>query len=158
MSPTSPFQGTVTRELIVAAKTLRAHFEQVLAAEGEALSTFVVLDAVSRDEGCSQRALADGVRLEGATMTRHLDRLGTEGLVTRRRDPIDRRVLLVELTSAGRSTHERLREIMRNAHDACWKGIPERDRETTRRVAIRLSENVAALDEQRDRTAQEVGR
>jgi MarR family transcriptional regulator, transcriptional regulator for hemolysin len=117
----------------------------VLAAEGEALSTFLVLDVVAREEGRSQREIADGVRIEGATMTRHLDRLEAEGFVARRPDPEDRRATLVDLTSAGRRTHRRLRAIMSAAHDACWTGIRDRDRETTRRVAMRLSQNVEAL-------------
>jgi MarR family transcriptional regulator for hemolysin len=143
--PRSPYEGTVTRELIHAAKSVRAYFEQVLAAEGEALSTFLVLDVVARDEGRTQREIADGVRIEGATMTRHLDRLEGEGLVARRRDPDDRRAVLVDLTDEGRRTHRRLRLIMRAAHEACWAGIGDRDRETTRRVAMRLSANIDEL-------------
>jgi MarR family transcriptional regulator for hemolysin len=141
----SPYEGTATRELIHAAKSLRAYFEQVLAEEGEALSTFLVLDVVAREEGRMQREIADGVRIEGATMTRHLDRLEAEGLVARRRDTEDRRAVLVDLTDAGRRTHRRLRAIMGAAHDACWAGIGDRDRETTRRVAMRLSENIETL-------------
>lgn len=141
----SPFQGTVTRELILAAKSLRAYFQQAMASEGEALSTFLVLDVVARGEGRRQREIADGIQIEGATMTKHLDRLEAEGLVARRRDPSDRRAVLVDLTPAGRSTHRRLLEVMREAHEACWAGIGDRDRAATKRTAMRLSENVAAL-------------
>jgi MarR family transcriptional regulator, transcriptional regulator for hemolysin len=139
--------------LIHAAKLLRSYFEQVLAGDGDSLSTFLVLDVVAKAEGSSQRELADGVRIEGATMTRHLDRLEEAGLITRRRDPKDRRVILVDLTSEGRKTHARLRGRMTAAHDACWTGIGKRDRETVRRVAMQLSENSEALSADRKEVA-----
>ena len=141
----SPFEGTVTRELIRAAKGVRSYFQQVLAADGEALSTFIVLDVVARAEGRRQRDIAEGVHIEGATMTRHLDRLETAGLVARRRDPSDRRAILVDLTPSGRAMHERLRSVVAMAHDRVWQGIAERDRETTRRVSRRLTENLERL-------------
>jgi len=149
----NPFEGTVTRELIHAAKCLRAYFEQVLAKDGDSLSTFLVLDVVAKSEGSTQRELADGVRIEGATMTRHLDRLEEAGLISRRRDPDDRRAILVDLTSAGKKTHMRLRARMTAAHDACWVGISKQDRETVRSVAMKLSENVDALSADRKEVA-----
>jgi len=145
ISPANPFQGTVTRELIHAAKSLRAYFEQTLAVEGDSLSTFLVLDVVAKAEGSSQRELAEGVRIEGATMTRHLDRLEEAGLITRRRDPNDRRAIRVDLTPAGKKTHARLRARMTAAHDAAWTGISKQERETVRRVAMKLSKNVEGL-------------
>ena len=153
ITSSGPFQGSVTRELIHAAKSLRAYFEQVLADDGESLSTFLVIDVVDKAEGSSQRELADGVRIEDATMTRHLDRLEDAGLIARRRDPSDRRVILVDLTPTGRRTHARLRTRMTDAHDAAWVGIPKQDRETVRRVAMHLSENIEALSAGRKEVA-----
>jgi MarR family transcriptional regulator for hemolysin len=112
-----------------------------------------VLDVVAKTEGSSQRELADGVRIEGATMTRHLDRLEEGGLISRRRDPNDRRAILVDLTPAGRKTHARLRARMSAAREACWTGISKRDRETVRHVAMHLSENVESLTADRKEVA-----
>ncbi|MFL5767294.1 MAG: MarR family winged helix-turn-helix transcriptional regulator [Actinomycetota bacterium] len=124
-----------------------------MAADGESLSNFLVLDVVAKAEGSTQRELAEGVRIEGATMTRHLDRLEEAGLITRRRDPSDRRAILVDLTPAGRRTHTKLRARMTAAHDACWTGINKREREIVRSVAMRLSENVEALSAERSEVA-----
>jgi MarR family transcriptional regulator, transcriptional regulator for hemolysin len=135
----------VTRQLILAAKALRAYLEVALAAEGEALSTFIVLDVVARGEGKRQRELADGVRIEGATMTRHLDRLESDGLVARRRDPSDRRAVLVDLTERGRRTYERLRVVVRATRAEAWRGIDDADREVTRRVLSEVARNVERL-------------
>ncbi|HEY2803871.1 MAG TPA: MarR family transcriptional regulator [Actinomycetota bacterium] len=149
----NPFKGTVTRELIHAAKCLRAYFEQTLAEDGESLSTFLVLDVVDKAGGSTQRELAEGVRIEGATMTRHLDRLEEAGLITRRRDPNDRRAILIDLTPEGKKTHSRLRARMTAAHDAAWTGINKSEREIVRSVAMKLSENVEGLSAERSEVA-----
>jgi MarR family transcriptional regulator for hemolysin len=86
-------------------------------------------------------------------MTRHLDRLEQGGLISRRRDPNDRRAILVDLTPAGRKTHARLRARMSAAREACWTGISKRDRETVRHVAMHLSENVESLTTDRKEVA-----
>ena len=52
-------------------------------------------------EGASQRELASHMRIEPPTLVRHLDKLAEEGLVERRPDPDDRRVVRVVVTAAG---------------------------------------------------------
>jgi MarR family transcriptional regulator for hemolysin len=125
----------------------------VLAKDGDSLSTFLVLDVVAKAGGSSQRELAEGVRIEGATMTRHLDRLEEARLITRTRDRNDRRAIRVDLTPTGKKTHSRLRARMTAAHDAAWAGVNKQDRETVRRVAMKLSENVEALSADRKEVA-----
>ncbi|GIL26336.1 MarR family transcriptional regulator [Actinocatenispora comari] len=68
-----------------------------------------VLIALARGASSGQ-ALTDvlGVRL--ATVTGIVDRLAAQHLVSRREDPSDRRVRLIELTTAGRRLLDRLNE------------------------------------------------
>jgi len=70
-----------------------------------------VLRSAAREEGLSQRELATRVRVEGPTLVRHLDRMEHDGLVVRRRDERDRRVVRVCLTEAGRARHAELRVV-----------------------------------------------
>jgi MarR family transcriptional regulator for hemolysin len=58
----------------------------------------------------SQRELADAVGIREATLTHHLNAMDASGLITRRRDPENRRVHLVELTPAGDETFFRMRK------------------------------------------------
>lgn len=62
------------------------------------------------DQPMSQRALADLVGVEGPSMVSMLDRLEREGLVTRAPSPTDRRVKLVQLTEAGATLYQQVRE------------------------------------------------
>lgn len=62
-----------------------------------------------RDVGsCRMSELADATRQSAGTLTGIVDRLIEDGLVHRVRDNNDRRVVKVELTSAG---HERVRRV-----------------------------------------------
>jgi MarR family transcriptional regulator for hemolysin len=49
--------------------------------------------------------------IEGPTLARHLDRLCAEGLVERRRDPHDRRIVRVALTPLGERRLEELKPV-----------------------------------------------
>jgi DNA-binding MarR family transcriptional regulator len=63
------------------------------------------LDAAGR---LTQQRLADRLRLQKSTVSRLVDELCADGLVTRRTNPDDRRSVLLELTALGRKRSERL--------------------------------------------------
>ena len=88
---------------------MREAFEDMLAAEGASLPSWVVLSGLA-DVGCVTQACARRAtsHLEGATITHHVDRLEAAGLVRRQLDPGDRRVRRLELTDAGTELHARL--------------------------------------------------
>jgi MarR family transcriptional regulator, transcriptional regulator for hemolysin len=71
----------------------------------------------------AQRELAAAVGIEGPTLTHHLNRMEASGLVTRRRDPANRRVHRVELTEAGEATFARLVEARRGLRRAVAQGL-----------------------------------
>src|SRR5919198_1669432 len=79
------------RKLVFTAKALRDAFEETLHDAGGALGAWIVLNCLSDEGTISQRALAEHVHVEGATMTHHIDRLERLGLVRRQLDPADRR-------------------------------------------------------------------
>lgn len=56
-----------------------------------------------------QRELAEAVGVEGPTLTHHLNRMEAAGLVTRDRDPENRRAHLVGLTAEGEAAFDRMR-------------------------------------------------
>ena len=90
------------RQLVFTAKAMREAFESALAGAGGSLGMWVVLSAISSEVGfINQSILASRVKLEGATITHHIDRLEELGLVRRVADPNDRRVRRLELTAEG---------------------------------------------------------
>jgi MarR family transcriptional regulator for hemolysin len=58
----------------------------------------------------NQRELAESVGVTEATLTHHLNAMEKSSLLTRRRDPDNRRIHLVELTDAGEAMFVRLRD------------------------------------------------
>jgi MarR family transcriptional regulator for hemolysin len=132
----------LSRQIVMTAKTIRAHFEEALSHEGVSLATWVVLNGVERGRWSSQSGLAKELRIEGATVTRHLDRLERDGLVNRSRDPEDRRQISVQLSPAGKDLHRRLRAVARRLDDRVCDGLDDRDRADLRRMLERIRTNV----------------
>ena len=83
------------------AKTAGRAFDQALAAAGGSQPVWQILISLKTQPVANQRELADAVGIQGATLTHHLTGMETAGLVTRRRDPANRRVHLVTLTPQG---------------------------------------------------------
>jgi MarR family transcriptional regulator, transcriptional regulator for hemolysin len=132
----------LSRQVVMTAKTIKELFEDALAQEDATLATWVVLNGVERGRWASQTGLAKELRIEGATVTRHLDRLEREGLVTRSRDLEDRRQISVELTPAGKALHRRLRSVARRLDDRVCAGLTNKDRSDLQRVLERIRANV----------------
>jgi DNA-binding MarR family transcriptional regulator len=68
------------------------------------LSQVFALHELDREVGLSQRELAERLGLEKSTVSRLVTDLEADGLVTRDRDPANRRLYRLEITEAGRAT------------------------------------------------------
>jgi len=133
------------KQLVFTAKAMREAYEETLAEAGGSLGIWVVLSALS-DVGCvSQAALASHVRLEGATITHHIDRLEAAGLVRRRLDPDDRRVRLLELTDAGAELYGRLLAAVIQLQQVVMAGLSQQDRAVLQHSLGVIEANLAAV-------------
>jgi MarR family transcriptional regulator for hemolysin len=103
------------RLLALSAKVVRERFDQQLGEVGSSLNTFLILKHAAMYHGVSQRELAERLSIEGPTLTHHLDRLAADGLACRVRDPRDRRISRVELTSEGKAHLDRVEASMTKA-------------------------------------------
>ena len=84
-------------------------FEEAMGAAGGSASTWLVVLSLKTGSPRTQAELAAAVGVQGPTMTHHLDGLEQSGLVTRERDPSNRRAQQVRLTEAGEAMFHRLR-------------------------------------------------
>ena len=91
------------------ARTVSRAFDDALAQAGGSIPVWLVLISLKSQQLRNQRELAEAVGIREATLTHHLNAMDEQGLITRRRDPANRRVHLVELTDAGEAAFERLR-------------------------------------------------
>ena len=112
-TPDAPVQTwTLSRLLITASRLVEHHIAEQLRPYHLTHASFGVLALVSRGP-ISQRELAHATRVEEQTISQSVDRLERLGMVTREKDPTDRRRFLVTMTDAGR---EAFRQATRHDH------------------------------------------
>jgi MarR family transcriptional regulator, transcriptional regulator for hemolysin len=83
------------------------------------------------------------VGIQGATLSHHLDAMESAGLVTRRRNPRNRRLHLVELTPDGDALFARLREVALAFDQRLRAGLTEQDVDRLEALLARLRDNVS---------------
>lgn len=91
-----------------AARDVNRAFDNALARAGGSRPAWLVLMSLKRTPMASQRELAAMVGIEGATLSHHLNAMEADGLITRRRDPANRRVHIVELTVQGEAAFQNM--------------------------------------------------
>ncbi|ALS77899.1 MULTISPECIES: MarR family transcriptional regulator [Planococcus] len=69
---------------------------------GISASRYELLYQLYKTAEINQSTLQKAVNIDGAAITRHLKQLEADGMVTRRRNPADNRVIFVSLTQQGR--------------------------------------------------------
>ncbi len=125
------------------AKTLARAFDDALTAAGGSTPMWLVLLSLKTAEHRTQTELAEAVGVRQPTMTHHLDGLERAGLVTRDRDPANRRVQRVRLTAQGEATFLRLRRAAAAFDGLLHAGLDDADVAQLRRLLTQLAENVA---------------
>src|SRR5438874_11866751 len=130
----APTTGPIGLQLARTAKTVSRAFDDALAGGGGSLPLWLVLVSLKGRVHGAQRHLAEAVGVEGPTLTHHLNRMEAAGLVTRRRDPANRRVHRVELTADGELLFGRLLAAVTEFDRQVRSGIGERQLVTLRRL------------------------
>ena len=118
-------------------------FDKTLTQAGGSLPVWLVMIALKSRPPASQRELAEVVGIQGATLTHHLNAMDSAGLVTRRRDPQNRRLHVVELTPDGDALFLRLREAAMAFDRRLRAGLSDDETRQLESVLTRLRENIA---------------
>lgn len=125
-------------------KLLSRAFDAALEGAGGSLPVWLILLSLVQRGAPTQRELADAVGIRSPTMTRHLDNLEEQGLVTRRRDTGDRRALRVELTAEGRQAFLRLRDAAAAFDRRLRSGFSDDELRQLHELFDRLEHNISA--------------
>lgn len=136
-------EPTVGELLLRTARTLARAQDDALVAAGGTAATWQVLRAIRAGEVRTQAELAEVVGVSPPTLTHHLDGLERAGLVTRWRDPDNRRVQRVLLTPAGEQSFVRLRRAAAAFEGRLTASLEDDDRATLRRLLGVLAEDGA---------------
>jgi MarR family transcriptional regulator, transcriptional regulator for hemolysin len=138
-----PARTPIGLELARAARTVSRAFDGALAGAGGSLPVWLVLLNLKTRQVSSQRELAGAVGVREATLTHHLNAMDTQGLITRTRDPANRRIHVVALTPAGEAAFLRMRDAAATFDSRLRDGLSDADLDGLAAVLGRLAANVA---------------
>lgn len=109
-----------------------------LAAEGLLLRHYAAIATLEHRAPCAQSDLAKAMGWDPADAVGILRTLDERGLVTRDRDPADRRRHVLRLTPAGLSAVQRCHELAARAQEELLAPLDPAEREELRRLLGRL--------------------
>src|SRR5215204_4145087 len=118
---------------------------------------FQILGLLHDHGGLAQRELVDTMGVAPSILVTLLNPLEADGLVTRERDPGDRRRHLVTLTPGGERHLVSASRAQKEAEDALFASLDESQREQLRTVLIALRDGIGA-DPERACSADEAAR
>jgi MarR family transcriptional regulator for hemolysin len=130
--------------LTQAARNVSRAFDDALGQAGGSLPVWLVLLNLKANPQGSQRDISQAMGVSEATLTHHLNAMDTERLITRRRDPANRRVHLLELTPAGEAAFARLRNAAVGFDRRLRSGITDKEMEQFQGLLDRLAVNAGA--------------
>jgi MarR family transcriptional regulator for hemolysin len=140
----APRTPPIGLHLSAAARVVTRAFDDALGEAGGSMPVWLVLlNLKMRRQVANQRELAAAVGIREATLTHHLNAMEADGVLTRRRDPGNRRVHVVELTEAGEAAFVRLRDAALAFDRRLRRGIDAEELGGFEDVLTRLAANVA---------------
>lgn len=82
--------------------------------------------------------------IDRTTLTRTIDRMAKDGLLIRRKDAGDQRIMRLALTAGGRATFARLRPIVARTSETALAGLDAKERAALFATLRRMRANLAA--------------
>ena len=107
-----------------------------------------MLFVLSKEDGQSQKELANKLNLKPATITVMLKRMEKANLVERRQDPEDQRVSRVYITEKGKKVYKKVNKIMKNLEEECFGNFTVEEKVILRRLLMQIRENLLIANDQ----------
>ena len=120
-------------------------FEQHAAALGLTLAQCKALMRLADCEGVSQVRLSELTDLDPMTLVRILDRMESEGWLERRKDPRDRRVRCLYLTSDAKPLLDDIKHLIDVTWEEAFASIPKQKSEMVMELLDTVRGNFMAL-------------
>lgn len=136
-------ESTVSYPLVMLIKVHRQLAGDLLAELGLHPGQELLIMAVARQEGVAQADLGKYLNVEPPTVAKSLQRLERAGLIERRPDPRDARVLQVYLTAEAGALRGSITAIWRELDDRMLKGVSEVEEAFLRRLLVQLRDNIS---------------
>ena len=126
----------------VLARLFRHHMNAHLRRLGMSVGQFAILRALWEEDGLALNAIADRCPIDLTTVTRTLGRMERDGLVRRRRNSNDRRVVNFFLTAGAKANRDAAIAGTVRINERAFRGFDAAERETAMRLMERLEDNL----------------
>ena len=123
------------------ARSMESDFEERLKVHGVTRATFAVLSAIFHDKKTTPASLASFTGIDGAAITRHLDRIEKQGLILRERSAADRRSVNLRLTRKGTSLVPKLVAESKATNEKFIAGFASTEITSIRRTICKMLSN-----------------
>ena len=133
-----PFPVALMRAHQAQANAIRPRLAEIGLSPGQPK----ILDLLTACNGCMQRELAERCALEPATISRLLDKMEGEGLITRAPSAGDKRAVHVFLTDLGRDRREAFQAVRREVEARELAGFSPEERARFYAFLLRLQTNL----------------
>ena len=140
---------SLRRQLYLTYRVMRDRLDEGMRAAGASMTQWIVLKTVDDSPDLSQRQLAERVLVTGSTLTHHLDRMEADGLIVRRRDAHDRRIIRVGLTAAGKHRQAELDAFVATTDEHVAGLLSARDAATLNRLLHQLQQQLTDSEGER---------
>jgi DNA-binding MarR family transcriptional regulator len=140
-----PLDGYLPYLLNRAGARIASAFGEEMRGLGTSLQAWRVLAALREKDGRRMGDLSTTTSIEVSTLTRLVDNMEKNGLVTRRRDANDTRAVLLHVTAAGRRLTRRILPIAERYEAVALKGFGAAEAETLKAALRRLYANMDDL-------------
>ena len=101
-----------------------------------------VLEALMERDGLTHSDLVERLHVTPATMSRMVQRMKRAGMLTTRRDPIDRRVSRVYITERGQAVRSALAQAFATSESDAFADFTLEERVLLRRFLMQIRENL----------------
>ena len=125
---------------------IAAAFSEEVRPLGATLQMWRVLAALREGDGRRMGDLSETTSIEVSTLTRLVDNMEKKGLVARRRDAADARVVALHVTPAGRRLTQRITPIAERYESVALAGFTAAEADTLKAALRRLYSNMEALE------------
>jgi DNA-binding MarR family transcriptional regulator len=127
------------------ARSCIMHGTRTTSSVGLSVSQTIVLGELFSHNGCRQEDLRVFVALDKGNVTRALQRLEEFGLVLRKQDPVDRRVVRVFVTKKALAIAKKMYALAALWDTRLTVGFSSRERETLVDLLLRMETNARAM-------------
>lgn len=118
---------TISLRISILARNLRNYFDRQVAVLGVTRSQWAMIAVVATNPGATQRMIADALEMSEASAGRLVDRLCSEGLLTRRSREDDRRAKAIYISDAAEPLLEKLTIIAQQSEERMFKGFSDEE-------------------------------